>query len=60
MNKTPQQPQKLVEVTLAKPHTHAGVDYAAGAKLDVSEPIRDWMAANDIIVKAPKALQGGA
>ena len=60
MNKTPQQPQKLVEVTLAKPHTHARRPYAAGEKLSVTEPVRDWMASNQIIVNAPTAPKEGA
>lgn len=42
----------LVEVTLAKAHTHADVDYAVGAKIKVSEPVRDWLAANQVITTA--------
>ena len=45
----------LVEVTLAKDHTHADVPYAAGAKIKVTAPERDWLAANKVItMTAPK------
>ncbi len=44
---------KLVEITLAKPHTHAGVPYAAGEKIKVTEADRDWLQAN-AIVNAPE------
>lgn len=45
---------KLVEVTLAKPHTHADKDYPAGAKISVSEPDRDWLLEQKIIEPAAK------
>ena len=48
--------QKLVEVTLLKPHTHAGVPHAAGAKLKVNEPTRDWLATNQIIETTKEAV----
>lgn len=41
---------KLVEVTLAKPHKHAGKSYLAGAKIKVSEPERAWLTTHHIIV----------
>jgi hypothetical protein len=41
--------QKLVEVTLGKPHTHAGVQYADGAKIKVSEAEREWLIAHDVV-----------
>lgn len=47
--------QKLVEVTLLKPHTHAGVRHAAGAKVKVNEAERDWLAAKQII-QTPKEV----
>jgi hypothetical protein len=47
--------QKLVEVTVQKPHTHAGVKYQAGAKVKVNEAERDWLAANKII-ETPKEV----
>jgi hypothetical protein len=46
---------KLVEVTLAKPHTHAGTPYVAGAKIKVTETERDWLAKAGVIeVEAKK------
>lgn len=45
----PNQDQTLVEVKLDKPHTHAGKKHAAGTKIKVSEPERDWLAANQVI-----------
>lgn len=44
---------KQVEVTLAKPHTHAGVAYDVKAKIKVTAPERDWLVANGI-ANAPK------
>jgi len=48
---------KLVEVTLAKPHKHAGISYDTGAKIMVSEPERKWLADQKIIEvgKEPKS-----
>lgn len=57
MNEKKQEP-KLVEVTLAKPHKHAGEQKAAGDKIKVTEPERDWLADNQIINNAPKAQEG--
>lgn len=37
------------EVTLLKPHTHAGRDYAAGDKLTVRPPIATWLRAHGVI-----------
>lgn len=42
------QEPRLVEVTLAKPHTHAGVDYAAGARIKVDESTAKWLADNQV------------
>jgi hypothetical protein len=47
-NENVQAEQKLVEVTLAKPHEHAGVKYKAGDKIKVNEPDRDWLVRNAI------------
>ena len=47
------QETKLVEVTLAKRHTHAGVEYAAGTKIKVDEPTAKWLADNKVIANAP-------
>lgn len=51
--------QKLVEVVLAKPHTHAGLAYDAKAKIQVTAPERDWLIAQQI-VNAPPAQKEGA
>lgn len=48
--------QKLVEVTLLKPHIHAGVRYATGAKIKVNEAVCDWLAANKIIQTPKEAV----
>lgn len=40
---------KLVEVTLAKPHKHAGVRYDTAQKIKVTEPERDWLVAQQIV-----------
>lgn len=56
------QASKLVEVTLAKPHAHAGVRYAAGAKIKVDEPTATWLADHKVIYvsAAPAAAKEGA
>jgi len=41
---------KQVEVTLAKPHSHDGKSFPAGAKIKVSELERDWLVMHKIIV----------
>lgn len=57
MNEKKDEQPKLVEVTLAKPHKHAGINYAAGAKIMVSEPERKWLKDHKIIEadKEPKS-----
>lgn len=40
---------KLIEVTLVKRHTHAGVEYAPGTKIHVDEPTAKWLADHRII-----------
>jgi hypothetical protein len=50
------QQQKLVGVTLAKAHEHAGVAYAAGETIQVTEPERDWLVEHQVI-SAPKAAK---
>lgn len=50
-----QEPKKLVDVKLDKPHTHAGQQYAAGAKIKVTETERDWLQTAGVIgTTAPK------
>lgn len=47
--------QDTVKVTLIKPHTHAGTPHAAGDKIAVTAPVRDWLATRHIIAAtAPK------
>jgi hypothetical protein len=57
MNEPKKTEKKLVEVTLGKPHTHAGVEHPAGARIKVTEPVRDWLIKNQI-VNAPSAQEG--
>lgn len=52
---TDKQPQpKRVEVTLDKPHTHAGKPYAAGGKIMVTEAEADWLRKAGVITDATK------
>lgn len=53
---------KLVEVTLAKPHTHAGVLYPAGSKIKVDDPTAKWLVDNQVVNvnAAPVAAKEGA
>lgn len=44
-----QQQTKLVEVTLTQAHEHAGEVYAAGDRIQVTEPERDWLRDNGVI-----------
>lgn len=47
--------QETVKVTLAKPHTHDGKPRAAGEVIQVTAPVRDWLAERQIIkATAPK------
>lgn len=48
--------QKLVDAVLAKPHTHAGVRYDAGAKIQVNEADHAWLTANKIIETTKEAV----
>lgn len=47
---------KVVEVELLDKHTHAGIPYAAGDKIKVSEPDRDWLVAQKKVA-APAAKE---
>lgn len=38
-----------MKVTLKQAHTHAGVDYPAGAEIDVCEADAKWLAEQDVI-----------
>jgi hypothetical protein len=46
--------QKLQSVTLQTPHSHGGIDYAEGDKIEVNEADKAWLIANQIIA-APAA-----
>lgn len=50
------EPQKPIEVTLLKSHTHADCDYVKGDKIKVTEPERDWLAQQGIIAAPLKAV----
>lgn len=43
MNEQKPTEPKLVEVVLTGAHKHAGKSYAAGDKIQVSEPERAWL-----------------
>ncbi len=45
----------VVRVVLRAPHTHAGVDYAAGAVLDVTPAVAAWLRDNGIAESAAHA-----
>lgn len=49
-NETQKTPKpKQVEVVLAKKHEHAGKQYKAGDKIQVTEPERDWLKKHGIV-----------
>ena len=50
------EPQKPIEVTLLKNHTHADRDYVVGDKIKVTEPERNWLAQQGIIAAPLKAV----
>lgn len=54
-NQKAEQQKKLVEVTLAKPHTHGDKEYAAGAKIMVTEPERAWLIEHQIVAAPAKS-----
>lgn len=41
-----------VEVTLAKPHTHAGKDLQPGEKIKVTARQREWLQGLEVVAKA--------
>jgi hypothetical protein len=43
-----------VIVTLLKPHTDAGADYAPGDLLDVDEPTAQWLIEHGVAEAAPE------
>jgi hypothetical protein len=48
-SKEKQAPPKKVEVELVKPHTHAGHEYAPGAKIEVRPDQAEWLKERGII-----------
>ena len=46
--------EETEKVKLAKPHTHEGVDYAAGQELTVGKSTAAWLR-NAGVVEAPQA-----
>jgi len=48
---------KTIKVTLLKAHKHAGKDYKAGAKIDVTEPTRDWLLGRGVIEAAAPVVE---
>lgn len=47
-----------VEVTLAKPHKHAGAQCQAGDKIMVDAVTAKWLADHQLIVTPPAAKEG--
>lgn len=45
------------KVKLLKPHTHAGRQYQAGDEIEVSAPVRDWLAARGIVADTKPATK---
>ena len=56
-NKTAPAGAKLEEVTLLKPHTHAGKKLAAGAKIRVNATDKQWLIDHKVIAGAPAAKE---
>ncbi|MAG68584.1 hypothetical protein [Pseudomonas sp.] len=48
---------KTIKVTLVKDHKHAGVPHKAGAKIDVTEPTRDWLLGLGVIEAAAPVVE---
>ncbi|HRL94703.1 MAG TPA: hypothetical protein PK873_14215 [Pseudomonas sp.] len=42
-------PRPAVKVKLLKPHTHAGVEYEAGADIEVDGPTQDFLIKVEVI-----------
>lgn len=52
---TDKQPEpKRIEVTLDKPHTHAGKPYTVGEKIKVTEAEAEWLRKAGVIADATK------
>lgn len=48
-NEKKKTPAPRVEVTLKKPHRHAGKDHEAGDKIKVTEWQRNWLKEREVI-----------
>ncbi|MDH0494248.1 DUF7210 family protein [Comamonas aquatica] len=46
-----------VKVTLAKAHTHAGVDHPAGAELEVDQATATWLQEHAVTAPAATAVK---
>ena len=53
-------PEETEKVKLAKPHTHAGKDYAAGAELTVGKSTADWLRKAKVVETAQTATAPAA
>lgn len=54
----PKSEKRLVEVSLAKAHTHAGRTYQAGAKIKVDEFTQRWLVQNQVVAGPANAAEG--
>ena len=48
----------LETVTLIRPHTHGGKDYAVGATIDVTQAQQSWLARQGIIATFTQTPSG--
>ena len=53
-------PEETEKVKLAKPHTHAGKDYAAGDELPVGKSTADWLRKAKVVETAQAAASAAA
>ena len=52
--------EETEKVKLAKPHTHAGKDYNAGAELSVGKSTADWLRKAGVVETAQTAAAPAA
>lgn len=45
-----------MKVILQQPHEHAGIQYAAGAEIDVSQPDAEWLEKQDVTLAGKRSL----
>lgn len=53
----PKKTPKKTNVTLLKAHTHEGVEYPAGSKIEVTEAQRDWLISQKVVAASNTATQ---